>query len=392
MDKLNQVSNRLFPSKLSSFVFFSYISLFVSSGLLIRAAQNKYTNGFNQIIIVLSTELLKFVICLALYHINTHQYHNAGLMSDIKRNSRLLFLYLIPALLYCFYNNLAFVNLKLFDPTTYFCLMQFRIALTAVIYQILFRRKLTRIQWISLLVLTLGCLIKGYGLYTITNYDNPHSTQVNGTANSIEQISNQQSQSFDYKSQQNQHITLLSFLWLTSSILVQMFCSCFAGVYNEYLLKDHTTSADADFILQNMFMYLDSILCNVIMYYVTDIHSSDKSTSSSETRPLVLLNDPLIIIVILNNALSGLVASLFLKNLNSILKTFASSLELFAVALLAWIIFGDIIDRYTIIALFMVSFALIVYSRNPVSTAPPDRITDKQGFEPVPTSDHDEAH
>ena len=67
---------------------------------------------------------------------------------------------MVPALLYCFYNNLAFTNLAIFDPTTYFMFMQTRLLMTGIIYQFLFKRKLSGKQWISLLILTLGCMIQ----------------------------------------------------------------------------------------------------------------------------------------------------------------------------------------------------------------------------------------
>lgn len=43
---------------------------------------------------------------------------------------------MIPALLYCLYNNLAFVNLAIFDPTTYYILLQLRVVLTGIIFQV----------------------------------------------------------------------------------------------------------------------------------------------------------------------------------------------------------------------------------------------------------------
>lgn len=46
---------------------------------------------------------------------------------------------------------------------------------------------------------------------------------------------------------------------------------------------------------------------------------------------------PAVVVVILNNAAVGIVTSLFLKNLNSILKTFASALELVFIAILSWV-------------------------------------------------------
>ena len=36
------------------------------------------------------------------------------------------------------YNNLSFANLAVFDPTTYFMLLQTRLLLTGVFYQVLF--------------------------------------------------------------------------------------------------------------------------------------------------------------------------------------------------------------------------------------------------------------
>jgi drug/metabolite transporter (DMT)-like permease len=70
--------------------------------------------------------------------------------------------------------------------------------------------------------------------------------------------------------------------------------------------------------------------------------------------------------VVLNNAAIGIVTSFFLSQLNSILKTFASALELLFTAVLCYLIFGIPIYLNTIISIFVVSLAIWVYSRNPV--------------------------
>lgn len=71
-------------------------------------------------------------------------------------------------------------------------------------------------------------------------------------------------------------------------------------------------------------------------------------------------------IIVINNAAIGIVTSLFLRSLNSILKTFASALELMFTAVLCWIIFDIPIDLYTVIAIAVVSGATFLYARNPV--------------------------
>jgi hypothetical protein len=47
-----------------------------------------------------------------------------------------MMLYFVPAFMYCLYNNLAFVNLSAFDPTTYYLLLQFRVVVTGVVFQV----------------------------------------------------------------------------------------------------------------------------------------------------------------------------------------------------------------------------------------------------------------
>ena len=105
--------------------------------------------------------------------------------------------------------------------------------------QILFRRSLSRKQWLSLLILTAGCMIHASG---------------SGT-----ELSSDPSKSDTNKSEQD--IVKLGMGCLF--ILVQVLCSVVAGVYNEYLIKGE--GADIHIMIQNVFMYLDSIFCNAIL-------------------------------------------------------------------------------------------------------------------------------
>ena len=140
-------------------------------------------------------------------------------------------------------------------------------------------------------------------------------------------------------------------------ILVQVFCSCFAGVYNEYLLK----GGDAPFMLQNVFMYTDSVISNILVLGFTG-HLRDALTSASIASILQFK----VVLIIFNNAAIGIVTALFLRSLNSILKTFASALELMFTAVLAWLMFGIAVNLFTVIAIIIVSFATLLYAQNPV--------------------------
>lgn len=144
-------------------------------------------------------------------------------------------------------------------------------------------------------------------------------------------------------------------------ILIQTVCSCLAGVYNEYLLK--RKGANVDIFVANVMMYLDSILFNAFVLGV--VEGSLFSAFSAENLGKIAHFKVLIIMV--NNAAIGIVTSFFLKYLNSILKTFASALELLFTAVLCYLLFGIPVYLNTILAIAIVSAAIYLYSQSPVN-------------------------
>lgn len=192
-------------------------------------------------------------------------------------------------------------------------------------FQFLFKKKLTFMQWVSLGILTFGCMLKNFDAST---------SQAGGDLWS----------------------NVLNIYFL--SINFQNFCSCLAGTYNEYLLK--TQGASVDIFLQNVFMYLDSVLCNLVIL----LFKGELGTIFNDFSPL---GDVFVILIIINSAVVGIVTSFFLKNLNSILKTYASALELIITAEVCYLIFGILITWYTILSIFLVSVAVAMYFKNPVT-------------------------
>lgn len=142
-------------------------------------------------------------------------------------------------------------------------------------------------------------------------------------------------------------------------ILLQTVCSCLAGVYNEYLLKK--PGANVNIYVQNIFMYLDSIFCNVILLILQgNLHDVVSTTNMSKIFHYK------VVLIMINNAAVGIITSFFLKTLNSILKTFASALELILTAILSYLLFSIPIYLNTILSIFTVLCAVYIYSQNPV--------------------------
>lgn len=142
-------------------------------------------------------------------------------------------------------------------------------------------------------------------------------------------------------------------------ILAQTIFSCLAGVYNEYLLKDK--GSDVNIFIQNVFMYIDSIVCNVVILLF-----KGELFSAFTVDSLQAIFRFKVIIIIINNAAIGIVTSFFLKYMNSILKTFASALELMFTAVLCYFLFAIPIYINTALAIGVVSFAIYLYSQSPV--------------------------
>ncbi|CAK1540564.1 unnamed protein product [Leptosia nina] len=279
---------KLFPNKEGFIVFALYIILFVFQGVFITASKTE--NGiydYNTTLVVFLSELLKLVISSLLYTLK--QGDKPHIFKAIVINYNLLLQYFIPSLLYCFYNNLAFINLSHYDPTSYYILLQFRVVLTAFIFQFLFKKKLAFIQWISLGILTIGCMIKNFDAATITS----------------------KGDNVDLWSQ----IFNIYFL----SINFQNFCSCLAGE------------------IGTVFQDFQS------------------------------LGDVFVILITINSAIVGIVTSFFLKNLNSILKTYASALELIITAVVCYILFKIVITFYTIVSICLVVISVAMYFKNPVN-------------------------
>lgn len=142
-------------------------------------------------------------------------------------------------------------------------------------------------------------------------------------------------------------------------ILIQTICSCLAGVYNEYLLKDK--GEDINIYVQNVFMYLDSIFCNALILLL-----QGNLIDAFSVQNLVEILKPSVLIVMFINCAIGITTSFFLKYMNSIIKTFASAIELVFTAILCRIFFAIPIYLNTVASIVIVFFSLFLYSQSPV--------------------------
>ncbi|XP_022232640.2 UDP-galactose transporter senju [Drosophila obscura] len=342
----------LFPTRLTFIIFLLYMSLFIGQGIFVTASQESNNSyGYNTVTVVLLTEVFKLIVSTCLY---CRDNNLRSLVRDVHKDRNVLALYMVPAFLYCFYNNLAFVNLATFDPTTYYLLLQLRVVVTGILFQIIFKKYLSQRQWISLILLTLGCMLKQVdfsGFYSDANDDSESAA--------IQAIPSNSNHTVDHHQVHGKNMSGFDFSLSAVFILAQTICSCLAGVYNEYLLKDK--GADVNIFVQNVFMYLDSIVCNAGILLLRG-----ELLDAFSPQNLGTIMRFSVIIIIVNNAAIGIVTSFFLKYMNSILKTFASALELLFTAVLCYFLFSIPIYMNTALAIAVVSYAIYLYTQSPV--------------------------
>eukprot|EP00050_Salpingoeca_kvevrii_P015676 m.49008 g.49008 ORF g.49008 m.49008 type:complete len:214 (+) comp6458_c0_seq1:37-678(+) len=150
----------LFQTRGTLAIFVSYMALFVNLGQLITASKGE--DGkliYNPITLVLLVEICKLMAAVFIFC--REDGHSLHLMwTSVLRHKHVFLYYFVPAGLYALYNILTYVNLEVLDPTTYFVLLQLRVIVTGVVFQIIFKQQLSRIQWGAIFLLLFGCVLK----------------------------------------------------------------------------------------------------------------------------------------------------------------------------------------------------------------------------------------
>ena len=309
----------LFPTRTSVFVFAFYVSLCSTQYVLVKASQTADDYTYNTTSVVFITEALKLLIAAALC-VKTHTARR--LIEITVSRWKLLLWYLIPSVLYCTSNNLVFINLRHFDPTTYNVLQQLKIVLTGLLFQTIFKKKLSPKQWFAIILLTVGCATKQFGA-------------AKGSFAGFHDIINPRG----------------------ALLLLQIGCTALSGVYNESLIK--TDENDLHIMIHNVFIYVDSVLCN---FFVLICRGREHDLINVRELSNIFAQ-PLVLAVVINGAVGGIMVSLFLKHFDSIVRVFTSSIEMALMAIVCWFSFKTPVDLWTVLSIFVVSFATYLFAK-----------------------------
>jgi len=257
------------------------------------------------------SELMKLVISAVVYFcVERNDLSIRQMLRRIYSDNGTLLKTSIPSTLYVLQNNLQYLATSNLPAEIYQVLIQMKLITTALLSSSVLKRKLSNAQWMSIVMLFVGVAIVQLSLQTsstITNF-NP----VVGIA----------------------------------AVLVSCVTSGFAGVYNEKLLKDDSTSLWARNVQLSTISFLLS-MCTCVADRVSIFE-----------RGFFHGYNPLVLSVILLQALGGIIVSIVVKNTGSIVKGFATSGSIVLSCIFSIFLFNDI----TMNAQFLAGTLLVVLS------------------------------
>lgn len=263
----------------------------------------------------LMIETSKFTISLVLYLNQT-----SCQPARIPR-LRLWLPFSVPAVLYAINNNMA-IHMQLhMDPTSYQVLSNMKIGSTAILYRIIIGRRLSKLQWLSIGLLTIAGLFDSYGGYT-------------SKSKSVTEI----------------HITLTGLVMMVT----YCFISGFAGVYSEYILKRHVKMS---LHLQNMLLYTFGMCVNGTLWFINESSRTDIEDRFSLFRGYSSIT----VLIILSQALNGLIMSSVMKYNSNITRLFIISCSTLITAVLSVAVFHTSLNIYFILSAVLVCVSIYMY-------------------------------
>uniref|UniRef100_A0A8C0HCF8 Solute carrier family 35 member A2 n=1 Tax=Chelonoidis abingdonii TaxID=106734 RepID=A0A8C0HCF8_CHEAB len=247
---------------------------------------------------VVMAELLKGATCLLLIFLQK-QGGGAGLGRGLGRVGYVDTLKLaVPSLIYTLQNNLQYVAISNLPAATFQVTYQLKILTTAVFSVLMLRKSLSRLQWVSLLLLFTGVAVVQVEQGQVGGGSSPGAAQ------------------------QSYAVGLVA-------VVVSCLSSGLAGVYFEKILKGSSASV----WLRNVQLGIFGTLLGLLGMWWAE-------GAAVAAQGFFHGYSPLVWGVILNQAFGGLLVAVVVKYADNILKGFATSLSIVASTVASMYLFG----------------------------------------------------
>ena len=261
--------------------------------------------------------MLKLVVALAVmlhqceWHVSswlaTLRKDVLGSLSEVAKLS-------VPSVVYIVQNNLLYLAIANLDAPTYQVVYNAKILTTGLFAVLLLGRRLSPIQWFSLLLLMAGLSLAQYS---------PSSSAVQGSR-----------------------------LLGLSAVAIACVTSGFAGVYFEKVLKG---SPQTSLWIRNVQMSTTSVPLALLSAYWNDgAQIADNGFNYGYTW--------LVWCIIVNQAVGGLLIALVMKYADNLLKAFAAAISILSSSIIAAVFFDFQITPQFVLGAIVVLSSTYIYS------------------------------
>ncbi|XP_075065993.1 putative UDP-sugar transporter protein SLC35A4 [Mixophyes fleayi] len=264
---------------------------------------------FSSSSVVLLIELSKFIVSTVLLLIWDRK------SLEISVSWRLAVPYALPAILYGVNNNLVVHMQHFMDPSSFQVLSNLKIVSTALLYSICLRQRLSIRKWYAL------CLLLAAGVFY--SY---------GGIQDLEKLST------------DSHI----YISLPGLLLMLLYCliSGLSAVYTEITLKTQKIPLN----LQNMFLYSFGIIINLLVHL-----TGSQSSGFLEGFSVWVL------VIIVSQALNGLIMSAVMKHSSNITRLFIISFSMLVNGLLSYMLFQLQLTILFFLAVVLIGLAVYLF-------------------------------
>ncbi|PAV83525.1 hypothetical protein WR25_19887 [Diploscapter pachys] len=226
----------------------------------------------------------------------------------------------VPALIYTLQNNLYYMALTHLEATTFCIAYQMKIFTTAILMYFLLGKRLSKKQWLALVILVIG--VADVQLVYAPPQGNPNIYQK----------------------------PLIGFL----AVITMCFTSAFAGVYLEKVLKGSNVSI----WMQNIRLSLIGLPISMLSMW---FYEWDEIQRDGFFRGW----DFLVVCLTVTNSIGGLLISVVIKYADNILKAYAQSMAIIGAALGSWLLFDFVPGFFFTLGSSLVISSIILYTLYP---------------------------
>jgi UDP-sugar transporter A1/2/3 len=341
------------PQKLSPIGTLSLVTLIIQNAavaLITRQSRMAITTEeqrYHTSTVILNNEIVKMAICLVFFWFErrctsltqySQQLYTAVFQPDTWKLS-------VPAFLFTIQNFLIFLSLANLDVMTFQMLSQTKLLSAAIFSVWLLHRKLNSMQWVALLILTLGVILAH--VHTSSSSSSTSSSSISSSSsvssssvssdigisnnenlvskhlpksfvNGLKKIINPTTTSSASSEKDQQNFAVVNFSWIgVIACIVSGLSSSFAGVYFEKVVK---TSAPS-LAVRNIHLSLFGIPFAILSMFVLDVFKEGVSNFKFFQG-----YTPLVWLLVFTHAVGGLLVAAVVKYADNILKGFATAL------------------------------------------------------------------